>query len=203
MRFIGWLFAAVLLILVGWIGGPVAMASYRVATAAKPDSARYVVAEALIDAHSDRDADGVHGQSSKSADDALIRECGYDAAALLGGEKGAFLRSADWGAEVLRQRATTEFAAVTPAMQAQHLAETRSVSTLAALTACLKSPLAQLCRSLVDPMVLNASAASSKSIAENQQFLREQDQAILCTFLDGAAARRGIAKIGPAPKPTP
>lgn len=203
MRFIGWLLGALLLILIGWIGGPVAMASYRVATAAKPDSARYVVAQALIDAHSDRGADGVHGHSSLSDNDALIRACGYDPAVLLGEEKGPFLRSADWGAEVLRQRAAIDFGDVTPTMQAHHLAETRSVPTLAALTGCLKSPFAQLCRRIVDPMVLKASAASSKSIAENQQFLREQDQAILCTFLDGAAAKRGIAKTMPAPAPKP
>ena len=203
MRFVASLLGALLLIAAGWIGGPVAMTSYRVATATNPDSARYVVAKALIHAHSDRGLDGVHGHSSKSADDALIRECGYDAAALLGEEKGAFLRSADWGAEVLRQRAAIEFGAVTPTMQAHHLAETRAVPTLAALTACLKSPFAQLCRRIVDPMVVKASAASSKSIAENQQFLREQDQAILCTFLDGAAAKRGIAKATPAPKPAP
>ncbi|RYD65941.1 MAG: hypothetical protein EOP58_06510 [Sphingomonadales bacterium] len=203
MRFMGWLLGAIVLICLGWIGGPVAMASYRVATATVPDAARYGVARALVDAHADRGQDGVHGHSFKVEDDAPISACGYDAAALLGNEKGAFRRSPDWGAVVVRQRAMTDFGEVIPTMQAHNLAETQSVQTLAALTACLNSPFARLCRKIVDPMVETANTASSNEIAANQDFLRDQDQAILCTFLDGAAARRGITKIAPAPKPAP
>ncbi len=198
MRFIGWLLGALLLILVGWFGGPVAMASYRVATAADPSAARQIVATALIEAHAAR-----AGDNTAPSRDAAIRACGYDPAVLLRDEKVPFLRSADWGSEVLRRRAAGDYGAIAREPSASHMAVHHSTVKLAALTECLGTPLVAFCRGQVDQMIAAVDGAAAKKIAETQAFAREQDQAILCTFLDGAAAKRGIAKMTPAPKPAP
>lgn len=198
MRFIGWLLGALLLIAAGWIGGPVAMASYRVATATDPAAARQMVALTLVEAHA-----SWAGDNTPPSRNAAIRACGYDPAVLLRDEKLPFLRSADWGSEVLRRRAAGDYEAIAREPRASHLAVHHSTITLAALTECLGTPLATFCRGKVDRMIAAVDGADAKKIAETQAFAREQDHAILCTFLDGAAARRGIAKTTPAPKPAP
>ncbi len=201
MRFIGWLFAGVLLILVGWIGGPVAMASYRVAMATERESAREAVANALVEAHARPVKDGFRINLTIVTDYTPVRDCGYDPDKLLYDDKVPFLKSPEWGLDILRRRAMTDFNMIVPEYRAMHLAAHHAVPALAALTECLESPFAPLCRGVVDRMIATADAAQAKKTAELQAFFREQDQAILCTFLDGAAARRGITKTAAATKP--
>ncbi|MEG3179882.1 hypothetical protein [Sphingomonas sp. LT1P40] len=189
--------------MLGWIGGPVAMTSYRVATSANANVARYAVAGALVETHQRSGEDGFRFKITIMTDYAPIRACGYDPAILLQSEKVPFLLSADWGYEVLRRREARDFKAITRESRASHFAEHHSVATMAALTECLNSPFAPLCRGKVDRMTIAADAAEAKQIAESQAFAREQDAGILCTFLDGAAARRGIAKLVTAPKSVP
>lgn len=206
MRFIGWLFGALLLILVGWIGGPVAMASYREATATNPKLARLQTGKDLVDAYRRPAADGFRLNLSiyvPPPDYKPVRACGYDPDILFKNENVAFLQSADWGFEVLQRRASADQARIVDDNRAEHFANHHAVAMMAALTQCLDSPLAALCRGRVDRMTAAADAATAKELAELQDFSREQNQAILCTFLDGAAARRGIAKTAAAPKPAP
>ena len=206
MRFIGWLFAAVLLILLGWIGGPVAMASYRVAMATHPAVAKLQVAEDLLDAYR-RPAAGPFRLNLSIVytppDYRPARACGYDPNIIFKDENVAFLQSADWGFEVLQRRASADQARIVDDFRAEHFANHHAVVTMAALSQCLDSPLAALCRGRVDRMASAADAAGAKELAELQDVSRKQNQAILCTFLDGAAVRRGIAKIAAATKPAP
>lgn len=206
MRFIGWLFAAVLLILLGWIGGPVAMATYRVATATHPAVARSQTAEDLLDAYRRPPADAFRLNLSivyTPPDYRPARACGYDPDIIFKDENVAFLQSADWGFEVLQRRASADQVRIVDDYRAEHFANHHAVATMAALSQCLDSPLAALCRGRVDRMAADADAAGAKELADLQDVSRKQNQAILCTFLDGAAARRGISKIAPAPKPAP
>ncbi len=205
MRFIGWLFAGVLLILVGWIGGPAAMVSYRVATGADPDVERHQIADDLVTAY-ERHLEGRYRLNltiHTRPDHAPIKACGYDPNELLSDEKGPFLLSADWGSEVLRQRAGLASAIMVHTHRTDYVVARHWPAAMAALTQCLDTPFAPLCRRYVGSMIVEADTAKGKEIAENKSFLQKQDQAILCTYLDGAAARRGITKIAPAPQPTP
>ncbi|WP_439538325.1 hypothetical protein [Sphingomonas sp.] len=206
MRFIGWLFAAVLLILLGWIGGPVAMATYRVAMATDPAVARSQTAEDLLDAYRRPPAEAFRLNLSivyTPPDYRSARACGYDPDILFKDENVAFLQSADWGFEVLQRRASADQVRIIDDYRAEHFAKHHAVGTMAALSQCLNSPLAALCRGRVDRMTAAADAAGAKELAELQDVTRKQNQAILCTFLDGAAARRGIAKTAAATKPAP
>lgn len=204
MRFIMWLFAAVLLILLGWIGGPVAMATYRVAVATHPDGAKLQVAETLLDAYR-RPAAGPFRLNLSIVhtppDYRPVRTCGYDPDILFKNENVAFLQSADWGFDVLQRRASADQTRIVDDYRAEYLANHHAVATMAALSQCLDSPLAALCRRQVDRMAAAADAAGAKELAELQDFTRKQNHAILCTFLDGAAARRGITKTAAATKP--
>lgn len=202
MRFIGWLLGALLLIAAGWIGGPVAMASYRVATAFEPDAARRTIATALDDAH--ERADGVEPRmASMSYDEQAVRACGYEVETLLQDEKVPFRMSADWGMIVLNSRAGMERERTRRMERVGHYAESHQATTLAALTACLDSSFTSICRPWVNEMAEEADRANAKALAEWSEFIREQDLQIKCTFLDGAAARRGISKTAPAPKAAP
>lgn len=204
MRFIGWMFAGVLLIIVGWIGGPAAMASYREATAPSPDVTKLQVAEDLIDAHRRSVIGGFRVNLSIVAappDYTPVRACGYDPEALLKNENLPFWRSTDWGFDVLQRRASADLTRIGDEHRADHLAKHHPIATMTVLSQCLNSPLASLCRDRVDRMVSIADSAGAKEVAELRDFSREQNKAILCTFLDGAAERRGIAKNAPASKP--
>lgn len=206
MRFVGWVFAAVLLILLGWIGGPVAMTSYREAMATNPNLVRRQTAEDLVNTYRRHAADGYRMNLSivdAPPDYRPVRACGYDPEAILKNENVPFLQSADWGFEVLQRRASSDDARVVDDNRANYLAEHHTVVTMAALSQCVASPFASLCRGRVDRLAALADAAGAKEIAELRDFSHKQNQAILCTFLDGVAARRGIAKTAAAPKPAP
>lgn len=205
MRFIGWMFSALLLILVGWIGGPAAMAIYRVATGADPEVQRHQIADNLVTAY-DRHLEGRYRLNltiHTLPDQAPIKACGYDPNELLDDEKVPFLLSADWGSEVLRQRARLASAIMVHTHRTDYVVARHSPAAMAALTQCLDTPFDSLCRRYVASIIVEADSAKRKEIAENESFLKKQDQAILCTYLDGAAARRGIAKAAPASQPTP
>ncbi len=205
MRFAAWLFGGLLLIAAGWVGGPVAVASYRVATAADPNIARLQVARDLVDVSQRPVADGFRLNLTLdfTRHHAAIKACGYDPEKLLTEEGVPYLRSTDWGVDVLQQRAADDFATITQGERVMHLTKHHSTALMTVLTECLGTPLAALCRGQVDRIIAAADSANAKEVAETQAFSREQDQAILCTYLDGAAARRGIAKTTTAPKPAP
>ncbi|WP_422057617.1 hypothetical protein [Sphingomonas sp.] len=206
MRFVGWLFAAALMILLGWIGGPVAMTSYREAMAANPDLVKIQAAEDLVKTYRRHAAGGYRLNLSivdTPPDYNPVRACGYDPEAILKNENVPFLQSADWGFEVLQRRASGDYARVVDDNRASYLAEHHSVATMAALSQCLASPFASLCRGRVDRLAALADAAGAKELADLRDFARKQNQAILCTFLDGAAARRGITKTAAVAKAAP
>ena len=202
MRFIGWLFAAVLLILLGWAGGPVAMASYRVATSDTPDLARARIARGLDEAY-ERALAVEQPLSSMGFDENSVRACGYDPQTILHEENLPFRLSTDWGMILLNNRAGAERERVESGFRVAHYAGSYWPATIAALTTCLDTPLASICQRRIETMAEAAKRANAKELAEARDFSRKQDLRIKCTFLDGAAARRGIAKIAPAPKPAP
>ncbi|MCR5872164.1 hypothetical protein LRS12_16490 [Sphingomonas sp. J344] len=181
------------------------MASYRVGTAADAKVAREVVAEELFEAHQRAIVDGYRLNLTVDSTryNEPIRACGYDPENLLYEENVPFRVSTDWGFEVLQFRAGQAFASIAREERVTHLAAQHSPATMAALAQCLNSPIAPLCRGQVGRMMAAADTAVAKEVRETQAFAKEQDQAILCTFLDGAAARRGIAKTTTAPKPAP
>lgn len=200
MRFIGWLFAAVLVVFVGWLGGPVAMQSYRVATAADPEGAKQSVADALLGAYHTAPAGQTTLQSS-GPDISSVRACGYPPDPLLREEGVPFSRTVDWGITVLNFRASRDYERDLRHVRVEALAKSHSVAAMAALISCRDTPLERFCRPRVAQMTAEADRANAKAIAELRAMGQATDRRILCTFLDGAAARRGIAKAAPAPKP--
>lgn len=205
MRFIGWLFAAVLLILLGWIGGPVGMAAYRLATKPYPEAVQHQISDDLVRTY-ESEIEG-HYRLNLSInikpDYAPIKACGYDPREILGEEKVPFLLSTDWGTEVLRIRAGLAKATIEHELRTDYVVTQYSPLALVALTQCIDTPFAPMCRGQIRGMIAAADAQHTKKLSENKKFLDDQDQAILCTFLDGAAARRGIAKTAAATKPAP
>jgi hypothetical protein len=198
MRFILWLVSAVLLVLAGWIGGPVAVHSYRVATAANPERARQAVAYALLDAY--RAApDGAVALQSTGPDTASVRGCGYDPATLLREAGVPFSKSIDWDVTSLNLRAVQSRERGVRDIRAESLANTQSTVIMSALTACHNTPLEPLCRGRVADMIAAIDGTEAQALADIQAMARDSDRRILCTYLDGAAARRSIAKAAPAP----
>lgn len=202
MRFIGWLFAAVLLILLGWIGGPVAMLSYRVATAINPEGARESVADALLGAYHTMPSDQTVLQST-GPDTTSVRACGYPPYPLLREDGVPFSKTIDWGITVLNFRADRDDERDLRYVRTEAFAKTHSVAIMAALITCRDAPLERFCRARVEQMTVEADRANAKALAELRVIGEATDQRILCTYLDGAAARRGITKTAPAPKPAP
>lgn len=202
MRFIIWLLSIVVLIIAGWIGAPVAMQSYRVATAANPERARQAVADTLLHAYQPA-PDGPVTLQSTGPDAASVRACGYDPAALLREEGVPFSKSIDWDITSLNLRAAQSRKGSIREIRAEALAKTQSTSVLAALTACRDTPLEPVCRGRVAHMIAAADGIEAKSLADIGAMAADSDRRILCTYLDGAAARRGIAKVAPAPNPVP
>jgi len=202
MRFIGWLFAAVLFILLGWIGGPVAMLSYRVATAINPEGARESVADALLGAYHTVPADRTVLQST-GPDTTSVRACGYPPYPLLREDGVPFSKTIDWGIAVLNFRADRDDERDLRYVRAEAFAKTHSVAIMAALITCRDTPLERFCRTRVEQMTVEADRANAKALAELRVMGEATDRRILCTYLDGAAARRGIAKAAPAPKSAP
>lgn len=202
MRFIGWLFGAILLILVGWIGGPVAMASYRVATASDPDFERRIAASALLDARS-RASAGIIELIDPATDTEAVRACGYDPDIILGETNLPFLQTVDWSLTLLNIQADRADEMMTRRLRNVALASTYSAATMTALATCLDSPLKGICLPRVEKMSGDADKINITELAKERVFSGEQTLRIKCTFLDGAAARRGIAKSAPTPKPAP
>lgn len=202
MRFMLWLVSAVLLVLAGWIGGPVAMHSYRVATAANPERARQAVAYALLDAY--RAApDGAVTSQSTGPDTASVRGCGYDPATLLREEGIPFSKSIDWDITSLNLRAVQGRERGVRDIRAESLAKTQSTVMMSALIACHDTPLEPVCRGRVADMTAAIDGIEAQALEDIRAMARDSDRRILCTYLDGAAARRGIAKAAPAPQPSP
>jgi hypothetical protein len=198
MRFILWLVSAVFLVLAGWIGGPVAVHSYRIATAANPERARQAVAYALLDAYQDA-PDGAVAPQSTGPDTASVRGCGHDPATLLREEGVPFSRSIDWDITSLNLRAVQSRERGVRDIRAESLAKTQSTVAMSALIACQDTPLQPLCRGRVAEMNAATDGMEAKALADIRAMARDSDRRILCTYLDGAAARRGIAKTTPAP----
>ncbi|MBA4761219.1 MAG: hypothetical protein H2053_05395 [Sphingomonas sp.] len=197
MRFFLWLLSVVALVLAGWIGGPVAMQSYRVATATNPERARQAVAYALLDAY--RDApDGAIAPPSTGPDTASVRECGYDPATLLREDGVPFSKSIDWDITSLNLRAGQSHARGVRDIRAESLAKTQSTVLMSALIACHDTPLESVCRGRVAQMTAAIDGQEGQALADIRAMGRDSDRRILCAYLDGAAARRGITKAAPA-----
>ncbi|WP_066660590.1 MULTISPECIES: hypothetical protein [unclassified Sphingomonas] len=201
MRFIVWLLSAMLFVAVGWIGAPVAWHSYRAATAPNPERARQAVADALLRAYAAA-PDGPATLQSGGPDTASVRGCSYDPAALLREEGVPFSKSVDWDVTSLNLRAAHSRKDGMREIRAEALAKTHSTAMLAALTACRDTPLERVCRAQLARMVAAADRTEAQALAQIAVMARESDRRILCSYLDGAAARRGIAKAAPTPQPT-
>ncbi|QDX25329.1 hypothetical protein FPZ54_04325 [Sphingomonas suaedae] len=202
MRFIGWLLGALLLILVGWIGGPVAMASYRVATASDPDFERRIAASALLDARS-RASAGIIELIDPATDTEAVRACGYDPDIMLRETDVPFLQTVDWTLTLLNLQADRADEMTMRRLRSVALARTYSAETMTALATCLDSPLKGQCLPHVEKMSNDADKINMAELTKERVFSREQTLRIKCIFLDGAADRRGIAKSTPAPNPAP
>lgn len=198
MRFMLWLVSVVLLVLAGWIGGPVAVQNYRVATAANPELARQAVAYALLDAYQDA-PDGAVTPQSTGPDTASVHGCGYDPAPLLREEGIPFSKSIDWDITSLNLRAVQSRERGVRDIRAESLAKTQSTVMMSALIACHDTPLEPVCRGRVAKMTAAIDGMEAQALADIRAMARDSDRRILCTYLDGAAARRGIAKAAPAP----
>lgn len=203
MRLVGWLFGAVSFVLLGWIGGPVAMASYQVTFTDQPERARVGVADALLQARDRPFETEARLNLSIASRNPEVWACGYDPDIVLGDEKVPYLVSADWGYRVLRRREQADFKKMVRDYRAAYFARHHSAATMAGLTECLASPMARFCRRAIDRMIGAADVAEAKAFAESEAFARQQDHRIRCDFLDGAAKRRGIAKDSAAPKSAP